>query len=103
MAVAKFIVPDLRDKVDSGIGLWTCGTCPVPVSFIPPVRDYEFGYCSLVEKQTSLKTTNGWHYNLSGRHSLVTRKMLRKEDVLLYMHFYFRPKILFNVQYTSYA
>jgi hypothetical protein len=57
-ALAKFIVPDWRDKVDSGI-------CMVVMSYRPtrlhrlagrattlcrsqlyhPVRDYEFGYC----------------------------------------------------------
>jgi hypothetical protein len=67
MAVAKFIVPDLRDKVDSGRGLWYLPArlhrlVQQPyagVNFVLPVRDYEFGYCSLVEKQTSLKTING--------------------------------------------
>jgi hypothetical protein len=34
--------PCLVDIVDSGIGLSTYAG----VNFIPPVRDYEFGYCS---------------------------------------------------------
>ncbi len=54
--VAKFIVPDREDKVDSGIGLShrPASICRLPglyivqqpyagVNFIPPVRDYEFG------------------------------------------------------------
>jgi hypothetical protein len=49
--VAKFIVPDWGDIVDSGIGFSyrPAGLCSlagryVRVDFIPPVIDYEFGY-----------------------------------------------------------
>jgi hypothetical protein len=52
-SVAKFIVPEWGDKVDSGTGLsyrpanlssLAARYNPMPESFIPPVRDYEFGY-----------------------------------------------------------
>jgi hypothetical protein len=58
--VAKFIVPDWGDKVDSDIGLFyrpgslhrlpgRYGHPYVKVNFIPPVRDYEFGYRSNID------------------------------------------------------
>jgi hypothetical protein len=52
--VAKFMVPQLGDKVDSGMGLsyWTARLCSLagrydnhmPGQLILPVRDHEFGY-----------------------------------------------------------
>ncbi len=55
--VAKFIVPDWRDKVNSGIGLsytglpgyisWRAGTttlCWIQLYPLKKVRNYEFGY-----------------------------------------------------------
>ncbi len=54
--VAKFIVPDWRDKVDSGtwfsyparqatyVGWWAGKTTLCRSQLYPPVRDYEFGY-----------------------------------------------------------
>ena len=54
--VAKFIIPDWEDKVNSDIRLscrptrlhWLAGRYdnPVPESTISPVSDYEFGYSS---------------------------------------------------------
>ncbi len=49
--VAKLLVPDWGDKVNSDIGLsyrlhWLEGRYNKPyagVDYIPPVRDYEFG------------------------------------------------------------
>jgi hypothetical protein len=45
-SVAKFIVPDWRDKVDSGLCSLAgrCDNLYAEVNFIPPVRDYEFGH-----------------------------------------------------------
>jgi hypothetical protein len=55
-SVAKFIVPDWRDKVNSGIGLayrmtklhigWRDGTTTLCMrsQLYPPVKEYEFGY-----------------------------------------------------------
>ncbi len=54
-SVAEFMVPDWGDKVDYGIGFSYRTAMPMQpggpvrqpyagVNFIPPVRDYEFGY-----------------------------------------------------------
>jgi hypothetical protein len=56
-ALAKFIVTEWGDTVDSGIGFSYRPASPMlpggpvqqpyaGVNFILPVRDYEFGYCS---------------------------------------------------------
>jgi hypothetical protein len=52
-SVAKFIVPDWRDIVDSGMGCHTDLPTNVRqpnagVNFIPPVRDYEFCFSLIV-------------------------------------------------------
>ncbi len=79
-SVAKFIVPDLGDKVDSGIGLsyrpayiaLPAGTATLCRSQLyPPIRDYEFGYYEtgywmlvLVSWQASLQNIQFYPYYL---------------------------------------
>ncbi len=58
-SVAKFIVPDWGDKVNSGIGLSYRTARPVRqpcagVNYIPPVKDYEFSYSALCRMETSI-------------------------------------------------
>ncbi len=84
--VAKFIVPDRRDKVDSGIALsyrparlyWLAGRYdnPMPETTLsPPPRDYEFGYWYLY-------TVNWWE--TIGFEQLHELKVLSSEEALWY-------------------
>jgi hypothetical protein len=73
---AQFIVPDWGDKVDYGIGLlhtvlsgymdWRAGTTTLCHSrLFPPIRDYEFGYCTLEQRggtRILLREWRGSHF-----------------------------------------